>query len=426
MSVKINQLEIENVKRIKAVSISPSENGLTVIGGNNNQGKTSVLDAICWALGGERYRPGNATREGSTIPPRIKLTLSNGLIVERSGKNSALKVTDPSGRKSGQQLLNDFVEELALNLPKFMQATAKEKANTLLQIIGVGDQLAALEQEETRLYNQRHSTGQERDRKAKYAAELPVYSDVPNTPLSISELIRQQQEILARNGENQRKRQRAVQIRADYDRQFDKIATLEIQLAEEKQKFAQLTKDLDIAEKDAAALQDESTEEIERSIAEFESINRKVRANADREKAEQDAQYYSLQYDKLTEQIEQVRKSKYDLLHSKPLPLPELSVEDGELTYRGKKWDCMSGSDQLRVATAIVRSLNPKCSFVLLDKLEQMDLNMLREFGVWLEAEGLQCIATRVSTGPECQIIISDGYAATETQPKREWKEGVF
>ena len=54
-TVKINQLEIENVKRVKAVKIEPTANGLTVIGGRNSQGKTSVLDSIAWALGGDRY-----------------------------------------------------------------------------------------------------------------------------------------------------------------------------------------------------------------------------------------------------------------------------------------------------------------------------------------------------------------------------------
>ena len=57
MAMKINKLEIENVKRVKAVKIEPTANGLTIIGGNNNQGKTSVLDAIAWALGGDKYRP---------------------------------------------------------------------------------------------------------------------------------------------------------------------------------------------------------------------------------------------------------------------------------------------------------------------------------------------------------------------------------
>ena len=62
MSMKINKLEIENVKRIKAVKVEPKANGLTVIGGNNNQGKTSVLDSIAWVLGGNRFRPSNQRR----------------------------------------------------------------------------------------------------------------------------------------------------------------------------------------------------------------------------------------------------------------------------------------------------------------------------------------------------------------------------
>ena len=76
--------------------IEPSRNGLTIVGGNNNQGKTSVLDSIAWVLGGEKYRPSQATREGSAIPPNLRVVLSNGLVVERKGKNSSLKVTDPT------------------------------------------------------------------------------------------------------------------------------------------------------------------------------------------------------------------------------------------------------------------------------------------------------------------------------------------
>ena len=101
--------------------------------------------------------------------------------------------------------------------------------------------------------------------------------------------------------------------------------------------------------------------------------------------------------------------------------------------YKGQKWDNMSGSDQLKVSTAIVRKLNPECGFVLIDKLEQMDLDTLQEFGQWLEAEGLQAIATRVSTGDECSIIIEDGYSTgsgeekkEEPSKQKEWKAGAF
>lgn len=425
-SVKISSLELENVKRIKAVQLVPTENGLTVIGGNNGQGKTSVLDAIAWALGGDRYRPSAPMRDGSVIPPRIRLELSNGLVVERAGKNSALKVTDPSGTRSGQRLLDSFTEELALNLPKFMSSSSREKADILLRIIGVGDQLTALERQEEQLYNQRYTIGRVADQKKKYAKEMPFYTGVPDKPVSAMELIQRQQAILAKNGENQKKRERVSQL--EQERQ-----NLRHQLDDLQRRYDAVCADCETARKSSMDLRDESTAQIEADLRNIEEVNIKVRANCDREKAEQEADAYASQYDAMTQQIEDVRRRKYDLLRSAQLPLEGLSVEDGELTYKGKKWDAMSGSDQLRVSTAIVRKLNPQCGFVLLDKLEQMDLRTLQDFGAWLESQGLQAIATRVSTGGECSVIIEDGYVAsdhiahtTDVNQQKAWKEGVF
>ena len=427
-SIKINKLEIENVKRIKAVKIEPTANGLTIVGGNNNQGKTSVLDSIAWALGGEKYRPSKAQREGSTIPPTLHIVMSNGLVVERKGKNSSLKVTDPSGNKGGQQLLNEFVEQLALDLPKFMESSGKEKAQTLLKIIGVGDQLEVLDRKEKELYNNRLSIGQIADRKKKFADEQPYYPDAPKELISPSELIKQQQEILARNGENQRKREQVEKYKSSVFFIRQSVDSMREQLEQEEQKLKEAEENLRIAQMNASDLQDESTAELETSLADIEEINRKVRANMDKDKAEDEALDYKNQYNALTTEIDKTRKAKTELLQSAELPLPELSVKDGELIYKGQQWDNMSGSDRLKVSTAIVRKLNPKCGFVLLDKLEQMDLNTLQEFGQWLEQEGLQAIATRVSTGGECSIIIEDGYVKEPDpapQPKT-WKEGTF
>lgn len=409
-AIKINQLELENVKRIKAVKVEPKANGLTVIGGDNNQGKTSVLDSIAWVLGGDKYRPSAPIRQGSAIPPNLHIVLSNGLIVERKGKNSDLKVTDPQGHKGGQTLLNEFIEQLALDLPKFMEASSKDKAKALLQIIGVGDQLAAMDKEEQTFYNERLYIGRTADQKSKYAMEMTDYPDVPKELVSPAELIRQQQEILARNGENQKKRDNLKNIQFDVDMLTKQVDNLTEQLNKKKGQLAQSLADLETAQKSTRDLRDESTAELEESLANIEEINRKVRANLDKEKAMEDAKEYQRQYDVLTEQIKNVRERRQKLLDNADMPLTGLSVEGGELIYNGQKWDNMSGSDQLKVSTAIVRKLNPKCGFVLLDKLEQMDLHTLNEFGQWLEAEGLQAIATRVSTGDECSIIIEDGY----------------
>lgn len=429
MTVTINRLEIENVKRIKAVKIEPSATGLTIVGGNNNQGKTSVLDAIAWALGGNKYKPSQAQREGSQVPPTLKIVMSNGLIVERKGKNASLKVIDPNGQKGGQQLLDSFVEELAINLPKFMESTPKEKADTLLQIIGVGNRLAELELKENELYNNRHAIGVIADQKEKFAKEQEYYPDAPKELVSISELIQQQQAILAKNGENARKRQNVDTIQMQYSNAEANVSRLQEELAkaiDERDKFKQ---DLAIAQKDAMELHDESTAEIEANIQQIDDINRKVRANLYKEKAEEDAKEIRQQYNALSVEIEDVRKQKRDLLTNADLPLEGLSVDDGELLYLGQRWDNMSGSQQLQVATAIVRKLKPECGFVLIDKLEQMDQVTLQEFGEWLKREGLQAIATRVSTGDECSIIIEDGYSVEnehhqQVQAKPAWEGG--
>lgn len=427
--VKIHQLEIENVKRVKAVTLEPDANGLTIIGGRNNQGKTSVLDAIAWALGGDKFRPSEAARDGSVVPPRLHVVLSNGLVVERSGKNGSLKVTDPQGNKGGQQLLNEFVNQLALDLPRFLESSSREKAQTLLHIIGVEDELSRLERREQELYHQRRAIGQIADQKKKYAKEMTYYPDAPMDLVSAGDLIRQQQDILARNGENQKKRMHAAEMERQVKDLKSRIVVLEEQLEQAKHAYHSAALDLDTARKSANELQDESTEELEKNIRQVEEINRKVRANLEKEKAEEDFRQYASQYEELTSQLESTRNEKIALLQGASLPLEGLSVEDGELTYNGHRWDNISGSDQLRVATAIVRRLNPKCGFVLLDKLEQMDLDTLQSFGEWLKQEGLQAIATRVSTGGECSILIEDGYISKSgavSPLKTSWKAGEF
>lgn len=423
-SIKINALEVENLKRVQAVTLTPTPSGLTVLGGRNGQGKTSVLDAIMWALGGDRYRPDNARREGASGPTRIKLTLSNGLTVERSGDKGRLKVTDPSGVRHGQQLLNDFVAELALNLPKFMAASEKQKADTLLQIIGVGPKLLELEQEHNRLYQQRLYVGQEQRKAAAHAESLPEVPGAPEEEISPMELIQKQQAILYQNEQNRQKRNRLAQMERERESVQEQIDLLTDQLRK-------LDADLATARTAAADLEDQSTAELEASLRDIEKTNQAVRTNQARKAAYQRAEELDQQYRELSGSMAQVESDKRALLEGADLPLPGLSVEGGRLLYKGQPWDNMSGSEQLIVATAIVRKLNPRCGFVLLDKLEQMDVDTLKRFGRWLEREGLQAIATRVSTGSECTILIEDGMVAAPAAPApapaaATWTKGVF
>jgi recombinational DNA repair ATPase RecF len=144
MSIKIEVLQIRNFKRVTLAEVSFGPDGLTVIGGANGQGKSTFLSAIQALLGGAKYMPSqphNLEAGGATAVIRAKL--SNGIEVERSGKSSTLKVV-VDGQKGNQSTLNEFLNEFALDINRFMRGTDKERADLLIKHIGIGEKLEAL------------------------------------------------------------------------------------------------------------------------------------------------------------------------------------------------------------------------------------------------------------------------------------------
>lgn len=424
MSVKIASLNLENVKRIHAVELELAQDGLTVIGGKNAQGKTSVLDAIAWALGGDKMKPANPNRKGGATPARLRIELSNGIVVERKGKNGSLHVTDTTGKKAGQQLLNDFISQLALNIPRFMNGTDADKATALLQTLGIDAELAKIDGSIRATFQDRQLVGRDAKAKRAHAEKLPHHEDAPAESVSAAELIQEQQAILARNGEKLKAKQDAEDTakKAEFARTAVsasnmRVADLEQQLTEARAELARRTKEAEEAEEKAKVLAQstaelvlESTEEIESSIANIETINNQVRDNQAKAEADAEALRVEQEYDGLTQKLEDLRAKRRGLLDGAPLPLPELSIDDeGALTYKDHTWGDMSGAEQLVVATAIVRITKPECGFVLVDKLEQFDTDELKKFGEWAKGEGLQIIGTRVATDDSCTVVIVDG-----------------
>lgn len=405
--MKITTLELANVKRIKALRLVPTEKGLTIIGGKNGQGKTSVLDAIAYGLGGGKYRPTNLRREGAVGDTFIHIETDNGLIIDRKDGERSLRVRDEQGNTSGQKLLDRFISELAIDLPKFHNAPSKDKAKMLLHALGVDAEIAKLDADEKAKFDTRTVIGRQADQKEKAAKDMEWYEDAPAEAVSVKELIDRQQSILARNGLKEEHRRKFEANEAELHRVAEEIERL-------RKRQEALSEELRSAASEDFTL--ESTAELEAQIADFEETNRKVAVNAERARRIADADALRDQYDALTKEIEDVRKAKLKILEGAKMPLDGLTVENGELLLDGKAWDCMSGSQQLVVDCAIASRLNPECKFILLDKLEQFDLDTLSEFGKWLEAQDLQCIATRVSTNAdgECSIVIEDGEAEAE------------
>lgn len=406
--VKITRLDIEDFKRIKAVHITPTADGLTIIGGKNGQGKTSVLDGIMWALGGERYKPTDPVREGADTA-NISLELSNGLTVTRSGKNGSLKVRSKMG-VGGQRLLDEFVSQLALDMPKFCAANDKAKADILLKTLGVGDRLASLDAEIAALFARRTECGRDRDRAVGYAESIAVPEDAPTVRPDVSALASELQYAMDEDRQRQRSNDDIKSGIARVERHRQRIGELAAMLEAEENA-------MDVAEASLAALRDKSatprvTREaatIRDELAQADQLRTAFDTRAKKIEATDAARAEISRYTRMSEDIETLRTARIALLEGAKLPLSGLGIDNGALTYNGRKWDCMSGADQLRVSAAIVSAEKPQCGFVLMDKLEQFDTDTLAAFGEWARERGLQLLSTRVSTGPENTVIIEDG-----------------
>ena len=126
--MKILKLTAENVKKLRAVEITPTGE-LVEITGKNGAGKTSVLDAIWWALAGTKHIQAVPIRTGAT-KARIRLDLGE-LIVERRftpvGSTLTVEKADGARYTSPQGILDALLGALTFDPLAFVGQEPREQ-----------------------------------------------------------------------------------------------------------------------------------------------------------------------------------------------------------------------------------------------------------------------------------------------------------
>lgn len=476
---KITGFSIQDFKRIRLVEIHPTENGLTILGGRNAQGKSSCLDAIAYALGGESFRPSDINNHDGEKNAAIRVEI-DGLIVERTGKNAALKITDARGMRGNQTLLNDIVGKFALDLGAFMRAGDLDKAKMLLKMFPIlENSLAEMKKRADEIREIRADQNRDIKRAQIHFDEMPNFPDLPTEEIKIEELTKELQAATEAETESANRRnlfaaeqKKAEDLKAKLEaytrqeefkkqdlehnqKQFEtEMLALENEFNRRKEdlktRYSNTEKNLQdeifriMVEaqntKNNIANQNEELEHLSANMAgepdyaaikagimnriqQADETNRKIRANAERRKVYGEIAEMRKNADAKTAELQEIEAERTALLQNAELPLPELSITtDGELLYRGQKWDCMSGAERLKVATAICMKSKPGCGFVLIDGLEAMDPQTLSEFNEYLTAQNMQGIGTIVGDNA-ATIIIEDGRVQEQnTQPKQEEK----
>lgn len=406
---KLKTVSVAGFKRIKAIEVDVVENGLTVLGGKNRQGKTSFRDAIAWCLGGDKFKPSSPKNDESE-KTEINIILTDGTKVSRRGKSLALSAVDCKGRKLTQTHLKDKVPALALDLAEFMNAKPKEKATILLQCLGIGDELKEADAEIARLEDDRRILGREKVAKEKYAAELPEYKEAPKEPVVVADLLQKQKRLTSENAMNHEKRLEFTHIEDREAALSVEVENLRAILEQKELALMNLRSDVAKKKKEVDAMKDVDVSAVNEQIENAQEVNAQIETNARKAAAKEDAQKLVAQYDALTSDLELARKARVALMDGAKMPLEGLDVNDGNLTYNSKEWDCMSDSERIQVSIAIAQSFAPECGFANIGDIESLDIDTQNELKVWCEDNGFQIIAVRVSTHPEeCTFMIEDG-----------------
>ena len=462
---KITGLKVSNFKRVKLIEFRPDENGLTILGGRNRQGKSSVLSAIAYALGGDAFRPTSVNNTESDESATIRVEI-DGLIVERKGKNADLRITDARGMKGNQTLLNTIVSKFALNLGTFINASETEKAKMLLNMFPeLETALADLNSKAETIRETRADVNRDIKRLQVKFDEMPNYPEAPAEEIKIEDLtaelqkanaaeaesaehramitkeeqelnrlenesISNQQQTEAKQGElagiETRFSEDMKALEAEYVRQQENLRNrfeqrknelnFDIQALKTKKtgiENAISSKQEELSDMKAALTGSADFSQIKAEIMErmnqANTTNAQVRANQERKSIYSQIETARQQSADRTKELEEIDAQRKAILQNANLPLPELEIdEETKLQYRGQRWDCMSGAEKLKVATAICMQTKPGCGFVLIDGLEQMDAETLNEFSEYLAEKGMQGIGTIVGD-TKATVIIEDG-----------------
>jgi DNA repair exonuclease SbcCD ATPase subunit len=405
--MKIVKLEAENVKRLKAVEITP-EGNLVIIGGDNAQGKTSVLDSIEMVLAGEKSVPTKPIHKGES-KARIVADLGD-IIVKRtfSSKGSYLSVEnkDGSSPKSPQAILDALVGKLSFDPLEFSRMGQAKQAEVLRELVGLD--FTTIDEAREKAYTER--TMVNRDLKGAEAKlrSAPLHEGV-GAEVSVAKLAEEFQLAQVHNGEGpvllaaKTSAARAVEMAEFAFAEAEKV------LATRKSAMEAAGKALEQAIARAEAFKPVNDAPLRQAMAEAEETNRKARENAAHHKLAAELVAVKKKSRDLDKTVESCDEQKARLISAAKMPLEGLTVDSDGVSFNGIPFDQASSAEQLRVSVAIGLALNPKLKVLLIRDGSLLDNTSLKALAEQAAAADAQVWVERVGKADASAIIIEDG-----------------
>lgn len=424
-ALKIVRLEAENVKRLRAVEVTP-EGALVVVGGRNGQGKTSLLDSVAYALGGKDLVCEVPLRAGSDAG-HVTVDLGDLVVRRDFGRDGTTRVvvSDREGARfpSPQRMLDELAGRLTFDPLAFARMEPREQAETLRALVGLD--FSAQDGRRLAAYEERTAVNRDAKRLDAQLAGMSYHADAPEREVDVSALMdelgaveRGEREIEQREravaeqlGAAERSEARAVAIGAEIESLRARIAALEAEAADHRASAdtARANAEAERAGIVTASGMIPDPAPIRAAIAAAGERNRKLAENAARERIAAELLAAQERSSAITREIEQIDAAKAEAIAAAKLPVEGLSFDAERVLLRGLPFEQASSAEQLRVSVAMGAALSPRLKVMLVRDGSLLDDESMRLLAQMAEAHGLQVWLERVGDGAECQVVIEDG-----------------
>lgn len=468
--MKIISLTAENIKKLRAVQITPSGEIVT-ISGKNGAGKTSVLDSIWWALAGTKTIQGQPIRKGET-KARIKLDLGD-LVVERkftetAGSTLSVESADGARFPSPQKMLDALLGELSFDPLAFARMDPRKQFDELRRVSKLEvdiDKLNGLNKSD---YDKRTEINRDARAKRAQAEGVAVPADNGAKPVDETALVDELQKAGETNAdiETRKGRREAAQaaieqrktdyisattmagkVRVDADAAYEAagVAAKEAYDRAVRDAGAALTKARAEAEQwDRTGLtKAEEAAALERKLAEAAELPAPVDVTALRQKIEAAKQTNAAitarktaaerkaaltaevvalekQSREITERMEAREKAKEDGIKGAAMPVPGLGFGDGAVTYNGIPFDQASSAEQMRVSMSIAMAANPKLRVIRIVDGSLLDEDSLAAISEMAKADDFQVWIETVSSSGTVGVVIDDGAVVSTPESRAQ------
>lgn len=425
--MKIIELIVSNYKRVKAITLRPLGEHL-VIGGRNEQGKSSTIDALFAALCGGEAICEKPIREGA-LNSETFVDIGDYTVLRKltpTGTTLTVKNKEGKTQTSPQALLDGLVGVLAFDPLEYVHMDPKAQRDLLARLAGLD--FKALDAEYDALYQKRRDANREVDR---LSGELAGRVGVgPFEEISVEALIAKLNDAEATNkkrsdanGVAALARQRVSDAEIKVEVKIETVRRLQAELAAAESQLRQSKENWDkekTAYKEfqmiADALPIAQVSSIKAELAAVGEKNAAIRANVAVNNLRiklNDARHIAdnldrLCQEKLSAKATAIRDAKY--------PLPGLALADDCVLFNGIPIKQASSKQQICIGASIGAALNPKLRVMVVRDGSLLDENNLIELLKWGTANDIQLLVERVGDGDECTVVIEDGEILNETK----------